>query len=323
MNMCTAINVKFKDTYFGRNLDLDYLFDAKVVIVPRNYKISFKKEESIYVHYAMMGVGIVIDDYPLFADAINEKGLSIAGLNFPFNAKYYQYDINKKNLTTYELVLYLLATCKNIKEVKNELKYINVLDEDFSPQIKLTPLHFLISDANSSIVLETTIDGMKVYDNKFNILTNNPPFKYQEEYLSNFDKLSNQSLDPTNISLSSQHFYSYGSLAYGLPGDYSSASRFIKANFVKNYLIPSTDELENVRSFFSVLDSVYMPNGSIKTPLGYEHTRYTDCYNATRGILYYKTYENPNINEILLNKYDLDKSSLTLIDFNKNFNPLG
>jgi penicillin V acylase-like amidase (Ntn superfamily) len=66
-----------------------------------------------------------------------------------------------------------------------------------------------------------------------------------------------------------------------------------------------------------------MPNGSIKTPLGYEHTRYTDCYNASRGILYYKTYENPNINEILLNKYDLDKSSLTLIDFNKNFNPLG
>lgn len=320
--MCTAINVKLKDTYFGRNLDLDYIFDARVIIVPRNYEIKFKKEDTIYSHYAMMGVGIVIDEYPLFADAINEKGLSIAGLNFPFNAKYYEYDESKKNLTTYELVLYLLATCKDIHEVKKELKNINVLNEDFSPHVKLTPLHFLISDKESSIVLETTVDGMKVYDNKFNILTNNPPFEYQKEYLSNFESLTNQSIDPNTISLSSQLFYSYGSGGYGLPGDYSSASRFIKAHFVKNYLVPSKKELENVRSFFSVLDSVYMPYGSIKTALGYEHTMYTTCYNSSRGILYYKTYENPNINEILLNKYDLDKASLIQVDFNRNFNPL-
>lgn len=320
--MCTAINVKLHDTYFGRNLDLDYFFDSRVIIVPRNYKINFKKEEPILSHYAMMGVGMVIDDYPLFADVINEKGLSIAGLNFPFNAKYYQYNDQKKNLAAYELVLYLLATCRNIRQVKDELSKINVLDEDFSPSIKLTPLHFLISDTNTSIVLETTKDGMKVYDNKYNILTNNPPFQYQLEYLSKFNRLTNQSVDPATISLSSQLFYSYGSGGYGLPGDYSSASRFIKANFVKNYLVPSNEELENVRSFFSVLDSVYMPYGSIKTTVGYEHTRYTTCYNLSRGILYYKTYENPNINEIIMSKYNLDNSSLIQVEFNRNFNPL-
>lgn len=320
--MCTAINVKLHDTYFGRNLDLDYFFDSRVIIVPRNYKINFKKEEPILSHYAMMGVGMVIDDYPLFADVINEKGLSIAGLNFPFNAKYYQYNDQKKNLAAYELVLYLLATCRNIRQVKDELSKINVLDEDFSPSIKLTPLHFLISDTNTSIVLETTKDGMKVYDNKYNILTNNPPFQYQLEYLSKFNRLTNQSVDPATISLSSQLFYSYGSGGYGLPGDYSSASRFIKANFVKNYLVPSNEELENVRSFFSVLDSVYMPYGSIKTTVGYEHTRYTTCYNISRGILYYKTYENPNINEIIMSKYNLDNSSLIQVEFNRNFNPL-
>lgn len=320
--MCTAINVNLNDTYFGRNMDLDYALNMKIVIVPRNYKIDFKKEESIYSHYAMMGVGVVINNYPLFADAINEKGLSIAGLNFPFNAKYYQYDANKKNLATYELVLFLLATCQNVKDVKKALKYINILDENFSENVKLTPLHFLISDATSSIVLETTVDGMKIYDNKFNILTNNPPFSYQLEYLSNFKNLTNQSIDPNSISLSSQLFYSYGSGGYGLPGDYSSASRFIKANFVKNYLVPSNVELENVRSFFSVLDSVYMPYGSIKTNLGYEHTLYTTCYNSTRGILYYKTYENPNINEIVLSDYDLNTSSLTQREFNKEFHPM-
>lgn len=317
--MCTAINVKLNDTYFGRNLDLDYEFDASVIIVPRNYTINFKKEDSITSHYAMLGVGIVIDDYPLYADAINEKGLSIAGLNFPFNAKYFEYQEGKKNLTTYELVLYLLARCKSVQEAKKELKNINLLNEDFSPQVKLTPLHFLISDANSSIVLESTSDGLHVYDNKLHVLTNNPPFKYQEEHLSSFDKLSNQSLDPNTISHSSQLFYSYGTGGYGLPGDYSSSSRFIKAHFVKKYLVPSNDELDNVKSFFSVLNSVEMPYGSIKTNLGYEFTRYTTCYNACRGILYYKTYKNPNINKISLNNYDLNKSSIITVEFNKNF----
>ena len=320
--MCTAINVKLHDTYFGRNLDLDYSFDAKIIVVPRNYKIVFKKEDPILSHYAMIGVGVVVDDYPLFADAINEKGLSIAALNFPFNAKYYEYNSHKKNLATYELILYLLATCINLKQVKEKLDGINLLDEDFNSSIKLTPLHFLISDKNSSIVLETTKDGMTVYDNKFNILTNNPPFKYQIEYLSNFDKLTNQSADPTTISLSSQLFYSYGSGGYGLPGDYSSSSRFIKANYVKKYLIPSNEELENVRSAFSVLDSVYMPYGSIKTALGYEHTLYTTIYNSSKGILYYKTYENPNINEVLISKYDLDGKNILKFDFNRNFNPI-
>lgn len=317
--MCTAINVKLNDTYFGRNLDLDYKFDANIIIVPRNYTIRFKKEDSITSHYAMMGVGIIVDDYPLYADAMNEKGLSIAGLSFPFNATYYEYKADKKNFAVYELVLYLLAKCKTVQEVKEELKDINILKEDFSLHIKLTPLHFLVSDANSSIVIESLKDGLHVYDNKFNILTNNPPFKYQEDYLSSFDKLTNQSIDPNTISHSSQLFYSCGSGGYGLPGDYSSASRFIKARFVMNYLVPSNDELDNVKSFFSVLNSVEMPYGSIKTNSGFEFTKYTTCYNTCRGILYYKTYENPNINEILLNTYDLNKTSLTKVEFNRNF----
>lgn len=317
--MCTAINVKLNDTYFGRNLDLDYIFDANIIVVPRNYEIKFKREFPLLSHYAMLGVGTIVDNYPLYADVINEKGLSIAALNFPFNAKYYEYDANKLNLATYELILYLMGTCASISDVKRKLKFINVLNEEFSKEIKLTPLHFLISDKDSSIVLETTIDGMKVYDNPHNILTNNPPFNYQLEYLSSFLNLSNESLDPDKVSIASQLFYSYGGGAYGLPGDFSSASRIIKANFVKNYLVPSFDELENVRSFFSVLDSVYMPYGSIKTVHGYEHTMYTTCYNLNRGILYYKTYENPNINEVSFASYDLDQKTLFMDKFNKEF----
>ena len=177
--------------------------------------------------WVIMGFGVINNHCPLFADAINEKGLAIAALNFPFNAKYYEYDAGKINLAPYELILYLLAKCSNILEVKLELLFINLLNEDFSNKVKLTPLHFLISDQRSSIVVESTSNGLEVFDNEYEILTNNPPFLIQKEYVSNYKFLSNDSFDPALTSKRSQQYFSFGSFAHGLPGDYSSSYRFI------------------------------------------------------------------------------------------------
>lgn len=48
----------------------------------------------------------VMDDYPLFAEAINEKSLTGAGLNFPINAYYHKkVDQTKHNVTSYEIIL--------------------------------------------------------------------------------------------------------------------------------------------------------------------------------------------------------------------------
>ena len=86
--MCTCINLKTKDYYFGRNLDLEYRFYEKVVITPRDYEFKLKVQQPFKTKYAIIGMATVIDNYPLYADATNEKGLSIAALNFPDNAYY-------------------------------------------------------------------------------------------------------------------------------------------------------------------------------------------------------------------------------------------
>ena len=86
--MCTAVTYKTKNHYFGRNLDLEYSYNETVVITPRNVPFSFYKVKNIQTHYAMIGMGIVVENYPLYFDATNEKGLSMAGLNFPGNAVY-------------------------------------------------------------------------------------------------------------------------------------------------------------------------------------------------------------------------------------------
>ena len=107
--MCTSILIKNKCSYFGRNMDLDYSFNELALIIPRNFKIKFKETDSIDNHFAIIGIGTIIDNYPLLADASNEKGLAIAALNFPSNAAYYEKVNGKINLAPYELMLYLLA----------------------------------------------------------------------------------------------------------------------------------------------------------------------------------------------------------------------
>ena len=314
--MCTAINLnKNNQCYFGRNLDLDYPFDAKIICVPSNYDIHFKKEKNIKTHYAFFGFGIVVNDYPLLGDGANEKGLAIAGLNFVGNAKYNDYDTTKKNYAPYELPLIILSTCKSIKEVKELMKDVNIVDIDFAPNIPNHDLHFIVSDKNGSIVIEQRKDGLHVFDNPFNVLTNNPPFEYHFQNVSNYAYMSNESMVNNLMKDFKLDEYCLGLGAYGLPGDYSSTSRFIKVLFVKNNILLD-DKTDDVINFFKCLDSVLMPKGAVKSKDYFEYTQYSNCYDLINLTLYYKTYESAGIvkfafkdfKDIVLHQFDLNNN---------------
>ena len=99
--MCTALTYVKGSLFFGRNMDIEYRFGEKVVITPREYIFKFKREGDFKNCYALIGMANVTDDYPLYAEACNEKGLCMAGLNFPFNAKYAKEKIvEEKDLQT-------------------------------------------------------------------------------------------------------------------------------------------------------------------------------------------------------------------------------
>ena len=107
--MCTAVAYKTKDHYFGRNLDLEYSYHETVTITPRNYHFRFRNTEDMEKHYAIIGMAYVLDYYPLYYDATNEKGLSIAALNFPDNAVYQPEKRDKVNVASYELIPWILC----------------------------------------------------------------------------------------------------------------------------------------------------------------------------------------------------------------------
>ena len=86
--MCTAISMQTTNHYFGRNLDLEYSYLEKIVITPRHFPLTFHHQSTLSSHFAIIGMAYIKENYPLYYDATNEKGLSMAGLNFPEYADY-------------------------------------------------------------------------------------------------------------------------------------------------------------------------------------------------------------------------------------------
>ncbi len=310
--MCTAAAYKTKDHYFGRNLDLEFSYDEMVIITPRNFPFHFRQVKDVQHHYAMIGMGIVVDNYPLYFDATNEKGLSIAGLNFPENADYKPKVEGKDNVAPFELIPWILGQCATIREVKEKLEKINLMKIDFSQTMPLAPLHWLISDRESSITVESVKEGLYVYDNPVEVLTNNPSFDMQMFNLNNYMNLSTEL--PTNSFSKKLNLgpYSRGMGAMGMPGDLSSASRFVKAAFTKMNSISGDSESQSISQFFHILGSVYQQRGCVHVDEDkYELTIYSSCCNTDKGIYYYTTYENSQITGVDMHKEDLESHILT------------
>ena len=305
--MCTAATYKTKDFYFGRTLDYEFSYGDEVTITPRNYTFNFKKKENINNHYAMIGMAHVIENYPLYYDAINEKGLGIAGLNFVGNADYKEEVKEKDNITQFEFSPWILSQCATVKEAKNLIQKINFLNIPFNDKLPLAELHWIISDSEETITVESVKEGIKIYENPVGVLTNNPPFDKQMFNLNNYMYLSTESPENTFAPSLSLKTYSRGMGAIGLPGDLSSQSRFVRVTFTKMNSISGEGEKESVSQFFHILNSVDQQRGCCK--LGddkYEITIYTSCCNTNRGIYYYTTYDNHQITAIDMHKENLD-----------------
>ena len=307
--MCTAISYTPNRHYFGRNLDLERGYGEEIVITPRNFTLHFRKVEPQDRHFAMIGAAAIVNDFPLYFEATNEKGLSMAGLNFPQNAHYYDYAEGKENVAPFELIPYLLGSCENVKSARRLLENVNVINLSFSEELPVSPLHWLIADKTGSIVLECTEAGMKIYDNPFGVLTNNPTFDFHLTNINNYMHLHEGAAE-NRLSSASLSNYSLGMGAIGLPGDFSSASRFVKAVFVKEKSRCGEDEKSAVNQFFHILQSVAMPRGCVMIPSGeYEYTRYSSCC-TDEGVYYCTTYESMGLQRVDMNSSDPEGSTL-------------
>ncbi len=305
--MCTSILMKGKNAFFGRNMDLHYSLEMNIVITPGKFPFFFRKSGEIKEHFAMIGMGMIREGYPLYFEAANEHGLGMAGLNFPDNAQYSnEIEDEKSNISPFELIPWVLSSCKTVNDAEKLLEKTHICAIDFSPEIPLSPLHWHIADRERSIVLEVTEKGQIIYKNPVNVLTNNPPFDFHLQNLSHYLNLSNENRENAFSDMGILPF-SGGFGAIGLPGDFSSTSRFVKASF----LLACSRE-NDLSQFFHILDSVAMVKGSIKVLGADDVTLYSAGVDLENAVYYYKTTKNNRICAVKMNEAPLDGSEICI-----------
>lgn len=309
--MCTAATYKTKDFYFGRTLDYEFSYGDEITVTPRNFPFHFRHMGDMNTHYAMIGMAYVADGCPLYYDAVNEKGLCMAGLNFVGNADYKAVATDKDNVAQFEFIPWILGQCSSVSEARALLEKINITNTPFSAALPVAQLHWIIADSSDAITVESVKEGIRVYDNPVGVLTNNPPFDEQMFNLNNYMHLSPHQPKNSFSDKLPLHTYSRGMGALGLPGDLSSQSRFVRVAFVKMNSVSGESESESVSQFFHILNSVDQQRGCCDVGEGkYEITIYTSCCNADKGIYYYTTYENHQISAVDMRKENLDGERL-------------
>lgn len=309
--MCTVAAYRTSNLYFGRTLDNDITYGEKITVTPRNYPLSFRYAGRIDNHYAIIGMAHISKGYPLYYEAMNEKGLCIAGLNFTENAFYRKPIHERNNIAQFELIPWILSKCVSVDDTLELLKTTNITDDSFSENLPVAELHWMIADKNKTITVESVADGLCIYNNTVDVLTNNPPFDIQLFSLNNYMHLSPNNPNPLFSDKISFTKYSRGMGAIGLPGDLSSQSRFIRCVFANLNSVKYKNEEESVNQFFHIMNTVEQIKGCCILENGkYESTIYTSCCCINSGTYYYTTYNNRQISAVNMFKENLDGKNI-------------
>lgn len=310
--MCTAVAYRTDKLYFGRTLDYECSFGEEIVVTPRHFPLSFRECGTIKKHYAMVGMAHVEEGYPLYYDAVNEKGLAMAGLNFVGNAVYSEeYAAECDNIAQFEFLPWVLSQCSTVGEVRVLLKKLCLRNLPFSADLPIAALHWMIADCKESITVEAEKRGLRIYENPVGVLTNNPPFEEQMLRLNDYMQLSakipqNRFSERLNLQP-----YSRGMGAIGLPGDVSSPSRFVRAAFLNMNSRSERGEMASINQTFHILQGVEQVRGCCELEDGrFESTIYTACMSAQEGDYYYTTYGNHQIGVVRLMHENLDEKKL-------------
>jgi len=297
--MCTAMVTQTSqgDIYFGRTMDFSYPLEPELYVVPKGYQWNnIMNTHQVRNRYRFMGIGQDISPV-VFADGVNEMGFGAAVLYFP---GYAQYDVpdpedsSRPAITALELTGFLLGLSASVEEAASILRTIRIVGAEDSITGTIAPLHWLVADrTGKSMVIEKTADGLHLMDNPVGVLSNSPDFQWHLTNLRNYMNLSpTQKQSQTWGSLELTPF-GQGGGSFGLPGDYTPPSRFVRTAFLKTHTpIPSGRE-EAATTCFHIMESVSIPKGPVitgrNTP---DYTQYTAFINLSSREYFFKTYGN-------------------------------
>ena len=294
--MCTAISCRGQGCLFGRNLDIDASYGEEVVITPKNFRFPLKNGGEYRTRYRLMGMAVVMEGRPAYYEAMNDRGLAMAALNFPESAVYHPYQPGMDNIALCELLPWVLGQAENLAQAKALLERLNICNPEGLPT---APQHFMLGDRTGTLVAEPVAEGLKLYDNPFNVMTNEPPFPYHMWNLRNYRNLTREPGENRFSRSYALDSYGVGMGSLGLPGDASSASRFVRAAFNLENSVWGEEKKQRISQFFHVLDSVAMLPGPVLTKVRrVDLTTCSCCMDLEDRVYYYTTWGNRRITAV-------------------------
>lgn len=308
--MCTAIMLadKSKRRYVGRTMDFSHVIDPSLYICPRNYIIKeMNTPLEIKNQYAFIGIGQETSKV-MFAEGMNEKGVAVQALYLPQYASYLTpYEaVGKEAIDSLEVVTYLLGNCKSVVDAYTKLQHITIVGTEDMITGTVSPLHWMITDISGNcLVLESRADGIHLIPNPIGVLTNSPNLEWHLTNLCNYMNVSADQCEEKqwgNVTLTP---FGQGGGGFGLPGDDTSPSRFVRAAFLNSNMIPPQDPDEGVNTLFHMLDTLSIPKGSVMTSKGVcDYTQYISVMDLQRKRYYFKTYDNNQILSARMDQFD-------------------
>ena len=302
--MCTGI--RFSDgngnLYLARNLDWTVGYGERVLVTPTGYTPRSPFGAVGSIRHATIGMGIVEENTPLYFDLGNDAGLAVAGLNFPGYAQYAPGPVDgRTNVAAWEFPLWVGSQFATVDEVEAALANVTIVDKPINDKFPSSLLHWIIADANRAIVVEHTATGMHVFDDDVDVLANQPGFEWHHENLRNYLNTGPEFPEALQVGRASLTPFGSGSHMRGIPGDYYSTSRFVRAAYVNAHYPTKSTEEENVSRAFHTLQQVAMVDGAAAMGDGaFEKTIYTGLFSSRTTTYYWNLYDDPAIQSVAM-----------------------
>lgn len=288
---------------------MDFAFELKAFpkVIPRGYHWETSYRQAFTFDYGFVGSAMKIDDV-MFADGINEKGLSIAILNNNGFATYKPTPASHRiNLGPESFIMWLLGTNASISQLKETIDNVRLIDEQ-NPVLGKTPaFHFIVTDqTGQSIVLVPKGGKLILKDNPVQVLTNHPDLEWHYQNLRQYTAFTSESTEPIAFSDNQVNPISVESNTEILPGGYTSPARFVKTAYFRQAIEDAEDDTMRLNNLFKLLDTVSIPRGIVINEEQLHYTQYQCILDCEHLTYYYKDYNSSDIYTIQLTDVLLD-----------------
>ena len=322
---CTGIRLVAADgsIIYARTLEFGADMQSDMLVVPRGQAFIGETPDNTpglrwTTKYGFVGPNA--RSMPYVCDGLNEKGLAVGNFLFPGTAGYQK--IDKKNadraIASHQVAVYLLGACSTVGEAAAALRSISVCLADAGPFGSMLQLHYAVDDAQGHSAVIEYVDGrMNIYDNPLGVITNSPTFDWHLTNLRNFIHLSPDNAQPEVLSGDRLSGFGQGTGMWGLPGDFTPPSRFVRAVVFTQTAMPADNAEQCVWKAFHLLNQFDLPVGAIRNvangKTSVEYTNWTTAAALKHLRYYFHTFLNRRIKMVDLNKLDLDAKNLKII----------